>query len=190
MALAYWCVTVNLVWTALVIDSVSSIDSILQLDNQTPLLKTQCRPFSLSVSLCGGLLSIVWPHVIARTKSRRSYACNDLRHTLKRLSLHVIILTVFNQNSPGRTEYYLPPPPPTYAHYLLFNISKHELLWTWLKPVTVVSVMAFWQSRNVRDDYHMCVTLTGFTEAQYFSRNETTHDHSLRIMTYSRSPCL
>ena len=48
MALAYWCVTVNLVWTALVIDSVSSIDSILQLDNQTPLLKTQCRPFSLS----------------------------------------------------------------------------------------------------------------------------------------------
>ena len=160
MALAYWCVTVNLVWTALVIDSVSSIDSILQLDNQTPLLKTQCRPFSLSVSLCGGLLSIVWPHVIARTKSRRSYACNDLRHTLKRLSLHVIILTVFNQNSPGRTEYYPPPPPqltPTTCFSTSLSTSCFEHGWNpwrscpwWLsdsQEMFVMIITCAWRSR-------------------------------------------
>ena len=37
--------------------------------------------------------------------------------------------------------------------------------------------------REVRDDHHGCVTLKGFTEAQYFSRDETTHYHSHGIMT-------
>ena len=38
------------------------------------------------------------------------------------------------------------------------------------------------KQNNVRDDHHGCVTVPGFTEAKYFSRDETTHDHSHGIL--------
>ena len=151
--------------------------------------------FSPSLSLCCGPLTIVWPPVNALMDIETFLRLKcfyfviyhqrlDLCHTRKTsLPPRNYFVGIPVQNLPGSTEFCLPAPYPPSTCFSTGLSTSYFL--TWVKHVTVVSLMASWQLTPWG-----YVTLAGFTEAQYFSRDETTHDNSHGIMTYSRSPCL
>ena len=159
--------------------------------------------FSPSLSLCRAPLSIVWPHVIARMKSRRSYAWNAFILWFFTNALAFAI----RDNSTQLFSWYSRSELPKYnrvnslslPHFGPVLASQH--VWarvffsTWVKFVTVVSVMASWQLRNVRDGHHECVTLTGVTQAkfvytQWNSSWSLSLDNDLQQEPMLTEPCI